>query len=52
MIMTPAPAKAEAAKTTAKPTATAKPVAPQNTSKSKTAEPAADPHAGMDMHNM
>ena len=52
MTMDPAPAKPEAANATANPTATAKPVAAQKTSKPKTADPAADPHAGMDMNNM
>ncbi len=52
MTMDPAPAKPEAANATANPTATAKPVAAQSTSKPKASEPAADPHAGMDMNNM
>lgn len=52
MTMAPAPTKAGAAKTTANPGATSKPVAAQKAAKPKTAEPAADPHAGMDMNNM
>ena len=52
MTMAPAPANPEAAKTTANPTATAKPVATKTSPKPKTPAPAADPHAGMDMNNM
>ena len=52
MTMTPASAGTEAAKTPAKPTAAAKSVASKPSVKPKTPEPAADPHAGMDMNNM
>ena len=52
MTMAPTPATTEAARTPAKPTGAAKPVAAKTSPKPKTPEPAVDPHAGMDMNNM